>query len=95
MNILKMPHPLQGTPSEMGASQSDIWKGRAKIWICRVLNRLGIPGAIQDADIDDPLTGNHIKVRVGVLFTKVSVNGRDYYFRRLSGRFDGTGAGCS
>ena len=95
MNILKMPRPLRGTPSKLGASRLDIWRARAKLWICRVLNRVGVPGTIQDADINDSLTGNHIQVRVGVLFTKVSVNGRDYYFRRLSGQFDGTGMGCS
>jgi len=33
-----------------------------------------------------------VTVRVTTGYTIVSVNGRDYYFHRLTGRFDGTGA---
>ncbi|HEV3259945.1 MAG TPA: hypothetical protein VG013_23960 [Gemmataceae bacterium] len=61
----------------------------------RILKRLGIPGALQDTTINDPVTGQDIRVSVGTLFTKISVNGRDYYFHRLSGRYDGAGLGCS
>lgn len=44
--------------------------------------------------LEDELTGRAIEVRVEPLFIVFSVDGRDYYFRRFSGRFDGTGLGC-
>jgi len=69
-------------------------KTRLKEWLCRLLNRANVPGAIQETTLDDPLTGQSLRVHVGVFFTRISVNGRDYYFHRLSGQFDGTGTGC-
>jgi len=60
----------------------------------RLLNRLGVAGAVKPMKISDSLTGQKMEIRVGLLFTRISVNGRDYYFNRLSGRFDGTGMGC-
>lgn len=49
------------------------------------------PGAIRNLDHHDELTGQHLQVKVGLLYTCVSVDGRDYFFRRYSGHFDGTG----
>lgn len=60
----------------------------------RLLQRLKIPGAVTDTIIEDGLTAQRIEVKVGVLFTRISVNGRDYYFDRVTGLFDGTGSGC-
>jgi hypothetical protein len=57
----------------------------------RFLNRRRVAGAVQPINFNDPLTGNHIEVAINPLFTVLSVNGRDYYFKRLTGRFDGTG----
>ena len=65
-----------------------------KLCFHRLLNSLGVPGAVKDITINDELTGQVIEVRVGVLFVCLSVNGRDYYFHRLTGKFDGTGYGC-
>lgn len=63
--------------------------------VCRLMGRLfhfaRLPGAIRSVVVDDEVTGQHVEVRVGSAFTVVSVDGRDYYFRRCSGRFDGTG----
>jgi hypothetical protein len=42
-------------------------------------------------ELDDRLAGQRISATVGELFVCVSVNGRDYYFDRITGRFDGTG----
>lgn len=94
MSILKMPQPLHAEPAKTGAGLWTIWKWRARILFDRILNRLGFPGTIQNAAIDDLVTGQKIRVSVGVLFTKISVDGRDYYFDRLSGRYDGSGSGC-
>ena len=94
MSVLKFPEPANEKPIKTGAGRLLIWRSRFKEWFYRLLNRVGAPGAIQEAAIDDPLTGQNIRVHVGLFFTRVSVNGRDYYFHRLTGKFDGTGSGC-
>lgn len=57
----------------------------------RWLNRHTVPGAVQPMTYRDELTGQSVEVAVSALYTVLTINGRDYYFRRLSGRFDGTG----
>ena len=86
--------PEQSHPATIGATRVQIWRGRAATLFGRLLNAFRLPGAIADAVVDDSLTGQHIEVVVGPLFTRVSVNGRDYYFRRLTGKHDGSGSGC-
>jgi len=90
--ILKIPE--RPRPTESNASVWQIWRGRLKESVGYLLNKIGVPGVIGDVDIDDGVTGQRIQVRTGRFFTRLSVNGRDYYFRRLTGRFDGTGMGC-
>jgi hypothetical protein len=80
--------------ARQGATKWQIFVGRTQERLGRLLQRLGIPGAVRNVTIKDALTGQEIAVHVGVLFTCISVNGRDYYFRRLTGKFDGTGMGC-
>jgi hypothetical protein len=75
-----------------GASQWQIWRGRAREIAGRTLCRLGLPGAIANAEIRDDLTGQEINVTVQAHYVRLTVNGRDYYFDRITGRFDGTGA---
>jgi hypothetical protein len=58
------------------------------------LKWLRLPGAISEANIQDPVTGDRVEIRIGNLYTRLSLNGRDYYFDRVSGRYDGTGMGC-
>ncbi len=55
--------------------------------------RAAVPGFVRDVELHDEATGNHIRIRPGVIFTVLSVNGRDYYFHRINGKFDGTGSG--
>ena len=50
-----------------------------------------IPGFVKSIEYADRITGDYISVRVLPRFTRVSINNRDYYFRRLTGKFDGTG----
>lgn len=57
----------------------------------RLLNRLGLPGAVAPMTFRDEVTGCTLTVRVGVYSTILTVDGRDYYFHRLTGTFDGTG----
>lgn len=60
-----------------------------------VFNTVGVPGLVRDCEYDASVTRAHIGVRSSTLFTVVSVNGFDVYFRRLTGRIDGVGAGVS
>lgn len=59
--------------------------------VCLLLN---LPGVVQPIDYPDMVTGDRIRVQVGKRFTVISVNNRDYYFKRFTGRFDGTGYVC-
>ena len=67
---------------------------RLREWFGRVLNRRRVAGFVQPLEYRDPVTGDSIEVRISPFFTRLSVNGRDYYFARLTGKFDGTGQGC-
>lgn len=89
-----VPMPTAPRPSSMGATRIEIARGRLREWLGRMANRLGAPGAIRDTEIQDEVTGQHVAVRVGHLFVRLSINGRDYYFDRVTGRFDGSGIGC-
>ena len=83
-----------GAPAKAGATKWDILKTRIATILFTALNRIGVPGAVQDIEIKDAVTGQEIQIKTGLFFTRITVNGRDYYFRRLSGKFDGTGTGC-
>lgn len=82
-------------PSVSGANHLDIAKGRVKEALGRLLNKAGIPGAIMPTTYHDLVTGEEFRVRVSALFTVISIGARDYYFARLTGKFDGTGYGCA
>lgn len=58
----------------------------------RTLNRLGVPGAVAPMSFRDEATGCTLTVANGHRFTIVTVDGRDFYFDRITGKFDGTGA---
>jgi len=60
-------------------------------WLGWILNKLGLPGFVGDTDYDSKKLHAHVRVRRKRLFTIVSVNGLDVYFRRLTGRLDGVG----
>lgn len=60
-------------------------------WVRRWLFRSKLPGAIQDIELNPNLTGQLFSVCVGEYFVRVRVDGYDYYFDRITGRFDGVG----
>ena len=76
------------------ASRCDILCGRVAEMFHRALNRWGIPGAVQPISFEDSVTGDEIEVTLQGSFSVISINGRDYYFDRVTGRFGGTGSGC-
>ena len=85
---LVVPH------TSAGATRRQILWFRVRSVIGRWVTRHGFPGAISATEFRDDVTGDLIKVTVGESFTVISVSGRDYYFDRFTGRFDGTGMGC-
>jgi hypothetical protein len=84
----------KGHAPTIGATRRDIIKTRLREWLGAALNRRRVAGFVQPISYQDLVTGDLIEIRVSALFTVLSVSGRDYYFRRLTGRFDGTGMGC-
>jgi len=50
-----------------------------------------LPGFVRSVDYADNVTGDHIRIRVGWRYTVVAINNREYWFRRVTGKFDGTG----
>jgi hypothetical protein len=90
--IVRFPAERTARPAGGGASGWQIWKGRMRERVGRLLSSVGVPGAVKDATIKDAVTGQEISVVVGALYVRLSVDGRDYYFDRVTGRFDGAGA---
>jgi len=70
-------------------------QGEARRLFGHVLNSLRIPGPVRAYKIADPVNNQIITISVGESFTRISVNGSDYYFNRLTGKYEGRGTGCS
>ena len=72
---------------------------RLKDWVQSLvfglLGTLRFPGLIKPLVYKDAVTGDFLQIETRKRFTVLSVNGRDYYFRRWTGKFDGTGFGCA
>jgi len=54
----------------------------------------GLPGFVHQIDYADKVTGDRIRIKVSWRYTVVACNNREYWFNRLTGKFDGTGYGC-
>jgi hypothetical protein len=90
-NVLR-PDFVSHRPTWATATRFDTARSRIRMFLGLCLGQLAIPGVVRDTDIQDRVTGDHVSVRVGPLFTVLSVNGRDYYFDRITGGFDGSGS---
>lgn len=100
LNVIQFPGsplPRKGAGSPVASRRRSPWlrfKDAFKVSLGATLNRFGLPGGVKDVEFEDQVTGQRVQIRVGALFTQISINGRDYYFRRISGKYDGTGMGC-
>jgi len=90
--VVRFPAERVARSAAIGATWLDIMKSRVREHIGRTMCRVGIPGAIQGVSLKDSRTGQEISISVGAQYVCLSVNGRDYYFDRITGRFDGTGS---
>lgn len=93
--VLRFPTEHTAHPARGGAGFGDSMIFRGRLWLGRCMNRLGLAAPIQPTEIYDPATGQRIAVTVGDLLVRLTVNGRDFYFHRITGRFDGTGSANS
>jgi len=91
-NIIAFPAHRIARPAKGGSTFAQIVVARCKRYLGIGLNKIGIPGSIKPVNFKDEIADQNIDVSVGDLFVCISVNGRDYYFDRLSGKFDGTGS---
>ena len=93
MDTLAKIIPLRrpGIPARYGATVWQVASGRLREWIGNLANRLRVPAIVRPAVIEDEVTRQTIVIEPGHLVTRISVDGRDYYFGRFSGRFDGVG----
>jgi hypothetical protein len=91
--IVETPEKARGRPAKFAATRWQVFCLRLLEWFGVLLKWLRVPGFIRGAQIEDQVSGQRLQIRVGSLFTRISINDRDYYFRRLSGKFDGTGSG--
>ena len=56
-----------------------------------IFNLAGIPGLVRNCDYEAVITDASIRVRVGEMYTVITLNGLDIYFHRLTGGIDGVG----
>ena len=63
-----------------------------KYFLRRLVARILPARAPQDYDKVDPVTNLHIRVKTSPFYLTFSVNERDFYWNRWSGKFDGTGS---
>lgn len=69
----------------------NILRLRLRVLWGAICNLAGLPGFVRDCDYQAGITDAHIRVRVGEIFTVITVNGLDIYFHRLTGWIDGVG----
>ena len=94
-NIIAFPAHRTLRAAKGGATFVQIVIARCKQSFGVGLNKIGFPGFIKPITLKDETTGQNIDVSVDGLFVCLSVNGRDYYFDRITGKFDGTGSSTS
>jgi hypothetical protein len=84
---------IETTPVKNGVSLFAKYLSRFKFSIAGILNKIKAPGLVREIEYFDELTSQRISVKNQSLYTVISIDGRDFYFNRLSGKFDGTGSG--
>ncbi len=61
----------------------------AEVWLGKLANAVGAPGVVKDAQYKSAQDGTSVSVKRGFLYTVISVNGVDVYFRRFGGAMYG------
>jgi hypothetical protein len=95
MNILDFDKKSQQT-SEIDSNLRKILLHlvyKVKLIISSLLNKIGYPPIISNLELNDEIIGSKIKIEASNHWTKISIDNRDFYFSRITGKFAGTG--CS
>jgi hypothetical protein len=62
-----------------------------RLYFGKFLNAIGFPASVNKCDYRSNALGVTVKVEHRDLFTVITVNGLDVYFKRISGEIDGVG----
>jgi hypothetical protein len=79
-------------PVEIKTNRVRLSYGAFRRAVRRFLSRFIPARTPQDYDKVDLVTGLHIRVKSSPFYVTFSVNERDFYWSRWSGKFDGTGS---
>lgn len=93
-NVVELPRRRTEHSTVGDVTFYDIGLDRIRLALGRLAHWVGIPGFIRDTVINDPVTGQQIEIRVYALDTRLTIDGRDYYFGRFGGKLEGAGMGC-
>ena len=79
-------------PAKMDAGWRSRMGARARLLFGATLNRMRFPlGIVRPVIVDDALTGWKFEVCVRGTSVVISIDGREYAFDRMTGKFLGTG----
>jgi len=85
------PNFDNGKPAEFNATFKDTLHYFMLAMLGRIMMIFKIPGFIKPMETYDRLTNSYIKVQTTKYYTIISINGKDFYFKRLTGKYDGSG----
>lgn len=81
----------KGEPLTYNATVFQTLLGRLKYKLGLLLNFIDVSGFVKPTKVYDRLTNTNLEVVLGGYFTIIKVNGKDFYFNRFSGEYDGSG----
>lgn len=81
--------------SPVNTSKEPLWSkvgSRLRGIAGRILESVHVPARIREFEYIDPVTNETVYLSTGARYSVLHVGGKQYFFERLTGRFDGTGA---
>ena len=63
-----------------------------KFYVGKLLNLGGYPSLVRECEYESSALGARVSVKKLELYTVISVNGLDVYFKRFTGEIDGVGS---
>jgi hypothetical protein len=92
LEFRKPSNPVDANPSKVRNMLWN-WSFKAKSLLGGFLNKIGFPALLREVEIEDQVLGEIVRIRIGRSCSVLSIDNRDFYFDRLTGKF--TGTGCS
>ena len=91
LNLYDTPNFDNSKPAEFKAIFKDNLYYFKLAVLGRIMMRFKIPDFIKPMEIYDRLTNSYLKVKTVKYYTIIYINGKDLYFQRLAGKYDGSG----